>query len=149
MKKLLLALLLVIPGTGSTKDLSPWSIDRECTATSYIDWDAKNQGDVLLYYNIVTNTVNMGLHNRRFGFDKDFEGPVQVQMGAKFKVIAQAHGFAETQLLVLQIPFSKDMESNLIRAPFIKVSAAGEHFMTLQLKEVDQAVEMIYRCYGA
>ena len=148
MKKLLLALLMTLPTAGSAKDLSPWSIDWECTAVSTIDWDAHNQGDVILYYNLVTNTVNIGLHNRRFGFNKDFDGPVQVQMGAKFKATVHAYGFAETQLLVLKIPYSKDMESNLIRAPFIKVSAAGETFMTLQLNKVGQAVEMIYRCYG-
>ena len=147
MKKLLLATLLAISTTADAR-LTSWSVDQECVASSVIDWSKTNSGAVLLTYDLNAHSINIGVQNRDFGFTKKFTGPVLLEIGG-YPTPAQAHGFHETQLLVFQIPYNRTMESHLITAKAIKVYAQKQHFLTLELTDVDQALENIYACYGA
>ena len=147
MKKLLLATLLAFSTTADAR-LSSWSVDRECIASSTIDWSQTNSGTILLTYDVGGHSINIGVQNRDFGFDKKFTGPVLLDIGG-YETPAQAHGFNQTQLLVFQIPYNRLMESYLIEAKMIKVYAQQKHFLSLELTDVDLALENIYTCYGA
>jgi len=69
-------------------------------------------------------------------------------LGSKYKVQARGYGFAKTNLIVLQIPYSEEMERQFIASKYFRVyDSKGQLLITLELIQVDQALDLIYSCY--
>lgn len=147
MKKLLLAALLAFSASASA-ELSNWSIDDKCMASAGVEWSPTNTGNALLAFNGRDNTLNVGITNDDWSTNQDIREAVTVLLGSKYKVQARGFGFADTNLIVIQIPYSEELERQFIASKYFRVyDSKGELLITLELIQVDQALDLIYSCY--
>lgn len=148
MKKLLLAALLAFSASASA-ELSNWSVDEACMASAGVDWSTNNTGYALLAFNGVENTLNVGVTNQDWSTNNDIRESVTVLLGSKYKVKAQGYGFAKTNLIVIEIPYTEEMERQFISSKYFRVyDSEGSLLITLELIQVDQAMDLIYSCYN-
>ncbi len=147
MKRLMLAALLAFSASASA-ELSNWSVDDKCTASAGVDWSPTNTGHALLAFNGMDNTLNVGVTNQDWSTNNDIEENVTILLGSKYKVQARGYGFAKTNLIVLQIPYTEEMERQFISSKYFRVyDSQGSLLITLELIDIDQAMDLIYSCY--
>jgi hypothetical protein len=147
MKRILLAAMLALSGTAEASDLSNWSVDRDCVASSGIDWSEGNEGTALLAYNPVTNSINFGASNDEWRFKVNYSEKVLVVFGVDKKVQATAHVFKDTSLIVIEIPYSKYNEALVTGSKTMRVYSQNVLVLNLELVQVKEAFRSVYTCY--